>query len=164
MEPTTWSLWVRGRIRTTIELADGGDEALATLEPRAGGFRRSYALRAEGRDGRRWEVTFPDGRIEVRTDGVLHAQVFDDVLTAGGRTFAWRAPWDWSRRARATSDDGTRVLDIVPGEGRDDPWAIIAFSKDLPSPFAVVLAACFVLLRADALGRDMSGGGGGGGP
>lgn len=158
MEATTWSLWVRGRIRTTIELADGGDEALAVLQPRTGLIRDTSAMRAEHRDGRRWEVSRDDGRIEVRGDGLVHARVEDDVLTAGGRTFRWRVPSDRSRTASVRTEDGVRILDVVPGDGRDAPWAVIVFSPDLPSPFAVVLAACFALVDADARDANVTAG------
>ncbi|MEV4423666.1 hypothetical protein AB0L40_27415 [Patulibacter sp. NPDC049589] len=153
MEMLRWSLFVQGtRLRPRVLLSDGGEDALAELTLR-GGPAGSLG-RATDRDGRRWDAQIDGGVVTVRCGGRVLARAEGEELTAGGRTFPWTASLQGTRGATMTDDDGYELLRVAPGLGGDDaPWITIDLDELLPSPLAITLATCFVLLRVDALGR-----------
>lgn len=151
VESPRWSLFVVGRRRPQVLLSDGGEDALAELQLRGGG--RGSLGRATERDGRRFDAFLDGGEVRVECAGRVLVRAQGEELTTGGGAYPRKADLEGGRTASLTDDDGTPLLQIEPGPGGDGPWITIAWSDHLPSPLAVTLATCFVLLRVDALGR-----------
>lgn len=147
MAPVSWSLQVRGRLRSRATLVDADGRRLAKVV-RDGRVRSMRAGGAKDADGRAWRVVGPSESLRVSCDGEERATIDDGVLEVGDRAYGWRLAEDGSRTVRATSaSGGGTVLRIDPGEG--DAWARIEFDDELPEPFAVVLAASVRLLEAE---------------
>jgi hypothetical protein len=156
-----WALWVRGRIRTRIEIADGGDDAVAdlTLERRRG-RGGGYAI---ARDGGRWDVRTALQTVDVGRDGVGWFHADGSEATHGGERLSWDREGDSARRATVRRLDGSVVVRMRPGEGRRGPFATIDVDLRAGEVVPVVLGVSFVLLQADAIYGSYSAGGGGGG-
>lgn len=167
MNDAVWSLWVRGRLTTRISLTDGGEDALAEISMRRRFRSDVIDADVEGRDGARWAVRLTGALdVEVRegdAEGPVVVTADAERLRVGDRDFAWSRRTDGSRRAKVVDERRRALLDIAPGDGRRDPWAIVAVDRQLPRPLPVALAACVLLLRVDAVIRpspDLSSGGG----
>jgi hypothetical protein len=154
-----WALWVRGRIRTRIEIADGGDDALAelTLNGRRGGGG-GYAI---ARDGGRWDVETTWQTVAVSRDGVRWFSADGTEAMLGDERLLWDRDGDTARRATVRRLDGSIVVRVRPGEGRRGPFATIALDSRARDVVPIVLGVSFVLLKADAIyGAYTSGSGG----
>ncbi len=151
---------MQGRIRTRISLTDGGEDPLAEITMRATrrGLRsRTVRAEVDARDGTEWTVLLTDALdAEVRRGGPggpLVLRAAEGRVRIGDRDLEWTCRSDGSRRAVVRDERRRPLLDVSPGTGRRDPWAVLAVDRELPEPLPVALAACAVLLRADALLR-----------
>lgn len=144
--PTTWGLWVRGRLRTSVVLGDERGEHVAALSLH-GWPRKRRRMKAET-DEDDWTVTVEPGRLTVDRGDERRMTVEGDDAELAGHRFVWPAH-DGGIHRGAFRDPvaGRVVVDVTPADGGDDaPVAVFAVAGDVPDTLAVVLAACAVQL------------------
>jgi hypothetical protein len=146
---TRWTLDVRGRLRTKIELRGDEGEVLTTLRPNGSIGPRNPGL-ATDPDGREWRVDVDPLYAVASLGDRAYATLDEDSVTVGGRTLRATVARDGARTAKVFGPGGRAVLTVAPGP-KDDPWAVFELDRgDLPQPRAVVLTIAFVLLQVEA--------------
>jgi len=141
-----WSLWIRGRLRTTVVLGDDAGEHVADLSLH-GWPRRRRRMKARTDDAD-WLVAVEPGALTVERDGERRMTVVGDDVEVAGRALVWPAHGGGVHRGLLRDPAADRVvLGVAPGDGGNDaPVATFAVDDDLGDPLAVALAACAVEL------------------